>query len=1837
MKLLSAEILKQLEQGVSLEEISRLQMPPAEREMLKRCATVRSFDKRLFNEVLRDGIESDDPEALTFERIAAHRIVEHIPRTKGLYQVKEEVRQDYFKAWWESDGRAPATPREEIPRALRALSERLVTYYEDMRGEGDLDRLYHLIAVDRTAARNLLNKLYRDADAEFNRARCRDILNLLEARRAILDAELSERRDYYALYFKARSFWVNEYYQSDQYFERKYLRNHFELFLRDSSRWMMHLHASGGMGKTMFIRWLIARRCVPEPARFPCALIDFDNSQHDPVRYAHEPWLLVLALMTQLNEQIEKHPFYEFITELQERERHLTRDQHNQRKLREDLERFADILLDSKLDRPVFIIFDTLEEAVSRRSAGVRMLIDQMAVLHAKYPPLRLILSGRDHLAQKLPSFGKRFHKEMVDVTLRALSDDESRGYLKRRLKGHSGTVRGERVEAILKKSLGDPFKLAFFSDLLVEPDHKVTPSQIMETDDPALAFLLKKVVDRIEDKHVRWLLRYGAVMRELNPPIIKKVLAPYLRHAGAGRTDLDDPNADLPAWLQDESRYRLSRDASQPDGGFDLGRAWESLYRHAGEYPWILPGDRPGTLRFHPDVADPLRRALKGTAVLAHLHRDAIRYYEWMAAKEPRDWCRWTREAIYHNFQLRGAEAGDYWREKMANERLADDPASRLELSRELTGGDYLRARGQPLTSFSGVKMIDEVTLAQAYFESARAVAEIAEATRQLNTQSDLWREMCADFESADLILRKLPEPVVAPAQLALMRCKIYAGQGKYADALQLVNDALAAGANPRDMFALKVEQADLLARLEARDEAAKSYEEALTTISEMPKAASGLMIRVLQKSAFNYLHIDDFVNAERVLVDALERVGSQGDNRVALELRRNLADLYLRMGDCARALDYAEVGAAGANWARRAEENPHEFIELFRLQMTRGRIFLSLKDPLEALRECTVALEMESVLDSEAAREALAVSTLTQFRAATRELFGTVLGELMEYYRALGELDTARLLYMKAGDSEGAFRCLLWMIEIQLRRIGNSKETAVLLDYADGLIGQNNDETWLRLQLLRAEWLYRAQRNDEELSKERAQKIVKQLIARSQEERWTPRRVVIIALEALAQHGQQSLENYLAVLVDALEKLRPPTARINFQRLLRLCPSLNDVPDSLKATIEQLLPTPQRGSVDYPSLLMNLAETKRILDEKEHAQELFLESMLEFAKVGNWFPLLQTLHSLNRMTSVTVPLEVFKEPVDAFLAAYENQHILCAALHVEMAQHYFNREDYRASADALEAAATQLSSQSVPFLTKWDARIEMLRFEIARRRGDVKAETHYGRRARQHLLVLLGDTSFAQEILEEKNVRVADEQPGESGDDEEERARERIHEGAVREILSARQGAFITTLREGTNQEIIFSSPGVAERYVENHELLAGVVRSPRAEPFSQQALKLFQNDYPKVAEILGKLIPDEISVCAGNYTDRAHHLDLRLEIQGEHLTALPWEFLTLSAHGNSPFSVSDSIRFFYRGLPEVERGINDIENRELSDIIWVQRTLKMVMSEMSHQLEDDGNYGPTTREVVKEFQSAHKLQVDGVAGPATKKFLKRALDAREGRHGPLVLLLRTSPERELDMLRGERTAGVDLADLYTRAGMSVTVLENPTVEQLGGVLRNQAPYIIHLCATMKLSPSLGVYLDFASKGVRESIGESPDNSGLFSISALSNQLKLLPSRHELRPILILDILRPSGISETLRQYFIRNAFASEVFRLGLSPSIVGMGLGGSLEQAEVYPILVEGLAEWRGLGNIVKDMRRRTAAELLRGAEGRQQTSINNSSRLARLIPSVGVLLLTQNPFY
>src|SRR5207248_354468 len=119
--------------------------------------------------------------------------------------------------------------------------------------------------------------------------------------------ELQAARDAMRRYSAARNLFAEDYYLSAAYTPREDLHREVRKFLQDEARWIFHLHAPGGFGKTIFLRRLIARYAVPEPQQFPCARLDFDFI--NPGAVVLYPALLILPLAEQLNRQLPENPF----------------------------------------------------------------------------------------------------------------------------------------------------------------------------------------------------------------------------------------------------------------------------------------------------------------------------------------------------------------------------------------------------------------------------------------------------------------------------------------------------------------------------------------------------------------------------------------------------------------------------------------------------------------------------------------------------------------------------------------------------------------------------------------------------------------------------------------------------------------------------------------------------------------------------------------------------------------------------------------------------------------------------------------------------------------------------------------------------------------------------------------------------------------------------------------------------------------------------------------------------------------------------------------------------------------------------------------------------------------------------------------------------------------------------------------------------------------------------------------------------------------------------------------------------------------------------------------
>ncbi|MGH9905723.1 MAG: hypothetical protein ACRD8U_09105, partial [Pyrinomonadaceae bacterium] len=180
--------------------------------------------------------------------------------------------------------------------------------------------------------------------------------------------------------------------------------------------------------------------------------------------------------------------------------------------------RFIDGLNETTLQGPVIIALDTLEEMALHNKRPLLVALNYLREIREGYKPLRLLLSGRYNLEDRLPGFKKRFHKETKTHELQPFRKYEARAYLKHK----RGLTKRTIVEAILSKSHSNlnnqsakkgsnPFKLSLFADLYQQKEVK-TAEEILSYPRTDFAYLINRVVRRIKEPTVQWLLRYAVV-----------------------------------------------------------------------------------------------------------------------------------------------------------------------------------------------------------------------------------------------------------------------------------------------------------------------------------------------------------------------------------------------------------------------------------------------------------------------------------------------------------------------------------------------------------------------------------------------------------------------------------------------------------------------------------------------------------------------------------------------------------------------------------------------------------------------------------------------------------------------------------------------------------------------------------------------------------------------------------------------------------------------------------------------------------------------------------------------------------------------------------------------------------------------------------------------------------------------------------------------------------------------------------------------------------------------------------------------------------------------------
>ncbi|WP_437723732.1 hypothetical protein [Sorangium sp. So ce861] len=1151
------DIIRRLRQGEGLADIARSLIPHEERDALRRAALVRWFDEELWTTTLGKVPGRED---LPFERLLKNEAIEAVPRKPGVYRVKTRARAEHLRSWFPSGPPAAGTA---LPEEIVAIERALLAYFVVRGGAMRDDLLYHAALVAPNEARALFKTLYDEADRDFDLARCWDLLRLLlegqtlgveGVEHVLPNSELVALHADRRIYLDVRSHFDDEYYQSGRFLERPALKAAFEALLTREDGWILQLFARGGMGKTMALRWFIARVCVPSPRRIPCARIDFDHDLDVASSPGGQPWRLAAKFAEHLHRQIAGTAFSTLAREASEYQRTAERRSEADRAAfaAEITDRFTSALCEARLDKPVILILDTLEEALFHRQEQLSKALDYLAELHAACPMIRIVLASRYDLGEnaegdggpreRLPGFQSRFGAVTTTLPVEPFLPEEARRYFVE----IRGIPQSEAVEAAIERAEGLPFKVALLADTL-QQEPELGAQEIRDYPSVDLVYLIERVVKRLSDPQLQWLLRYGAVPSRLTFPFLRDVMVSFLPAAMAGIATYDDPTQGLPERVRNENVFPQGPEVRLPDAPDEttLRKLWGRLARFAGGSSWVSYDSKRDELTFHADVVNPMRRLLRQHDVFRMLHEAALKHFQHLAESDREHQTEWTIEAVYHAFQLLGEAAGGYFRSCIDRAKAEDDAKPRYALARRLVSSIYIDEAGQPQPlreDQKDVKIISRATQAEAEYERAAACLDLARAAG--DPASPYWNEAKGALDVAERIRKELgldPQLRPSPTEIAVARVKILRNERKLGQALAVLNVVAQAVSGSRDRFLRESEYAAVLGEMGqagAVDHAVK----AVALAKEGVALAPWEVLRVLEDLARLQVVFDRHDAAVATCEEAIACANRDAPARVpgwcCLQI-----DILLRQGRAARALKLLDREET-ASWPRA------EAIERAHL---RARAFLLLGDLARALEPVRWALEQVAGELETSERTGLDPRRVRELRASGHELEGMIFAASLDVDGAMRSLSRARSEWYSwsgpSGDENGA-RCLRRCVEISLQLADDAQDAEAMLREAEKLPLGDGSEAAVHFAILYAELSRR--RGDSNAAQERLSRAEAQLGSTR-----PPHLLARLALEGLSSADVSFRQRWGDLLVNALGRMESARARLELTDALARCPT--------------------------------------------------------------------------------------------------------------------------------------------------------------------------------------------------------------------------------------------------------------------------------------------------------------------------------------------------------------------------------------------------------------------------------------------------------------------------------------------------------------------------------------------------------------------------------------------------------------------------------------------------------------------------------------------------------
>jgi Putative peptidoglycan binding domain len=725
-------------------------------ECVRRCAVPATFDRATYDKMLRVG------DGLPLEQLRLIAQIGPVPAEPDRFRMAEGMRREALGQWWDKPSRANT---RLVPERLAELAGRLA---ERAGQQGrETEQLDLLILHNPEQAAKLFVRLFDEADGQHDLSACQVLLDVLdsESRRHLLGPQLTRLRRRCSTQLARRELWSTDYYRSAFYVSRPRAEDALLELLSDDGARMTELFADGGMGKTMQLRWFIARHCIPR--RIPCARIDFDDVS--AIAAARRPWLLLLEVAAQLDGQLDGQPFQELLAaqghyrsllRVSRRDQRTTAPRTVSEEDSEDIRiRFVAAL--AQVSVPVVVVLDTLEQLMHGSLDPAKVVVATFAKATQEIPRLRVVMAGRYSLAERAAEI---LPAQSGSLRLEPLTSEQQQHYLK--------DIRGiddpDMVGEVARLSEGRPLTLSIYAEIVSRASGTLHAKEVASWTNPGIVAAIQRYVARVKDKRVRWLIRYGVIPRRLRFPFVQKVLWPHLSQGMTGRSSADDPELD--SNITGVASV-FATDLEGPDEAA-LKAIWDGLRAYASDYGWLsIPDDEPEALAFRADVVRSLRDLISDKEVFAEIQDRAASYFEELADEQPDEWLTWTREVIYHRLRQSAELGARAWEQAIDEARTLGKQDWCLELATSLLHEDdfvdWQGAARPPMTA---------QLLALVHVERARAAT--AEAVKsKAGRESPLWDEaqagLIAAHGLADEEGAELPETsmTVIEAQVRLGR----------------------------------------------------------------------------------------------------------------------------------------------------------------------------------------------------------------------------------------------------------------------------------------------------------------------------------------------------------------------------------------------------------------------------------------------------------------------------------------------------------------------------------------------------------------------------------------------------------------------------------------------------------------------------------------------------------------------------------------------------------------------------------------------------------------------------------------------------------------------------------------------------------------------------------------------------------------------------------------------------------------------------------------------------------------------------------------------------------